>query len=211
MTGLAYQLGDKDKHANIWLDWTGKQSTTQREMFFVGIDARYPMGIFYTQLYSYLTHYAKMLNHPDSQYINDNGMLLASVGIDLSKKIKLSKLTFSAGFLGNLEDNRGTTDWLFQKGLYLDFNLEYKRLGLKNTFYTGDKLMHFYPLEGNKLYWGDPNYRLSTYNRTDIYVKLFDSKIIKGKLMYSLHATEGKIYHEQSLLISADLNNFAKK
>jgi hypothetical protein len=110
-----------------------------------------------------------------------------------------------------LEDDRGTTGWLTHKALLVEANIEYKGLGLVNSLYLGDAQMSFYPQEGNHLYWGDPIYRTTNYNRTDFYIKFFESENVKTKFMYSFHAAEGNVYHEQALYVSINMNNYPKK
>jgi hypothetical protein len=208
MNGLSFNVAKNNSYFNVWLDWTSKQSPTQRETFFAGISSRLQQGVFYVQHFDYLMHYAKMNPAPANQFIHDNCLLLTSLGIDLTPKTKLTKLDFNVGWLCGLEDNRGTTDWLMHDGLMIDATIEYKGIGLKNNFYYGEKQQFFYPNEENKLYWGDSFYRLNTYNRTDIYITFFKSDKINSKFVYSLHASENKLFHEQGLYLTVNLNNY---
>jgi len=216
MTGLSWKVSKNKNYFDVWLDWTGRQSTTQRETFFMGLNGRLQKDVFYLQHYGDWMHYAKTIDPPIGQFIHDNGLFLTSVGLDLTKKTNLDKLDINAGWLFGLERDRGTTNWLGHNGLMIDATIEYKGIGLKNTFYSGDKQMTFYSEEGNKLYWGDPVYRLNFYNRTDIFIKFFESDRVKTKFVYSLHVSEDRsfnerVFNEQALYVTVDLNNYKPK
>ena len=211
INGLSCNIAKNNSFFNVWLDWTGKQSATQRETFFIGFSGRLQHSILYVQHYGYMMHYAKMNPAPPNQFIHDNGLFLTSIGLDLTPKTKLTKLDINAGWICGAEDNRGTTNWLTHDGWMVDATIEYKGIGLKNSFYYGEKQQFFYPTEGNKLYWGDPFYRSTTYNRTDMYITFFESDKINTKFVYSLHTSENKLYHEQGLYLTVNLNNYLPK
>ncbi len=211
MTGLFWEVYKKNNYFNVWLDWTGRQSETQREAFFIGWSARYQKGVGFLRHNAYMGHYAKTLNAPDTMYINDNGLINTAIGLDFSEKTSLEKLDFSVGHMLGLEDNRGKTDWLTHNALIIEANLEYHGLGLSNQLYYGDKQMAFYGDEGNNLYWGDPVYRAGNYDRLDIYIKFLESDRVKTRLTYSMHFMEGKMYSEQCLKVSVDFNNYKPK
>ena len=211
VNGMSYAL-EKDKNTLlVWLDWTGKQSSTERETFFVGLTGRLQKKLFFVQHYSYLMHYAKMKSPPANQFIHDNSLMLNTIGMDLSTKTACNKLEIQLGWLMGLEDNRGTSNWLQHNGLFVSASVDYKRIGLTNSFYYGEKQFNFYPNEGNKLYWGNPFYRLAQYNRTDISAYLIQSDKVNAKLVYSLHSAEKKLFHEQALIVSVLLNNYTKE
>ncbi|MDR1678874.1 MAG: hypothetical protein LBR81_03765 [Prevotellaceae bacterium] len=207
LTGFLWEVYNDLSYFNLWLDWTGRQTETQREAFFAGWSGRYQKNIFFAQLFGYMFHYAKTKNPPVDQFIHDNGLAQLSVGLDFKGRTPLTELKFSAGYLGGLEDNRGTTSWLRHDAFVADLQLEYRRLGLQNSFYAGDPQMYFYPAEGNHLYWGDPFYRSDIYNRSDIYLKLIDSPRVKTKLQCSLHATEDGLFFEQGLFVQVKIGN----
>lgn len=211
MTGLFWEVYKKNNYFNVWVDWTGRQSETQREAFFIGWSGKYQKGIGYLRHNAYMGHYAKTLNAPDTMYINDNGLVNTAIGLDFSEKTSFEKLDFSIGHMFGLEDNRGKTKWLAHNALILEANIEYHGLGIFNHFYYGEKQMHFYNDEGNKLYWGDPVYRSKSYNRTDVYLRFIESERVKIKFVVSLHALEGKLYNEQGLYANVNFNNYKPK
>lgn len=211
MTGLMWELYKNKNYFNVWLDWTNRQSETQREAFFMGWSGYYQTAFFYLKHTSYMRHYAKTLNAPADQYIYDNGLSYTGFGMDFSEYSTMDVLNLGVGWLCGLEDNRGTTNWMAHNAMIFDVKLEYKGLGLNNSLYAGAEQMNFYNEQGNKLYWGDPVYRSKNYNRTDVFIKFLESDFIKTKFVYTLHSIEGKVYHEQGLYVSMDINNYKKK
>jgi hypothetical protein len=211
INGLVWKIYNTQSHFKVWLDWTGRQSETKREAFFMGWSGKTQKGVCYLQHFGYMFHYAKMKDAPDSQYIHDNGLALTSIGIDLAKKTSFDKLNVDAGWLVGLEDDRGTSGWLTHNALLVQANIEYKGLGFSNSYYIGAKQMTFYKEESNNLYWGEPVYRNREYNRADFYIKFIESDNVKIKFVYTLHATEHNVYHEQGLYASIYLNNYKKK
>jgi hypothetical protein len=84
--------------------------------------------------------------------------------------------------------------------------VEYKGVGLFNTLYRGKGQMSFYNDHRSDLYWGDPIYRASSYDRADIYINFLNTGVVKTRFTYSLHFTEGTMYHEQMLNVSFNIN-----
>ncbi|MDR3704669.1 MAG: hypothetical protein P4L28_02030 [Paludibacteraceae bacterium] len=211
INGLVWKIYNNNSHMKVWLDWTGRQSTTQREEFFMGWAGKTQKGVVYLQHFGYMMHYAKMKDAPDSQFIHDNGLMLTSIGLDFSKQTVFDKLSIDAGWLLGLERDRGTSNWLRHNDLLIEANIEYKCIGFSDTYFRGDGQMYFYPEENNKLYWGEPIYRNTEYNRIDGYIKFIETDNVKLKFVYTLHAAEHQIFHEQGLYASIYLNNYKKK
>lgn len=211
INGLVWKIYNSSSHMKVWIDWTGRQTETQREAFFMGWAGKTQKGMLYLQHFGYMFHYAKMKNAPDSQYIHDNGLALTSIGIDLSKQTGFEKLNVDAGWLIGLEDSRGSGGWQTHNALLVQANIEYKGVGFSDSYYRGVGQMSFYEQENNKLYWGEPIYRNREYNRADFYVKFINTDKVNVKFVYTLHAAENNIFHEQGLYASINLNNYKPK
>ena len=89
----------------------------------------------------------------------------------------------------SFERTRGVTGWETPKGALFTFHGGYKRLGLTNTFYTG---------EGHNLINGDKFYTAKTYNRSDFSWTPILYKNIEGKLTLSFHFLEGIVDSQQA-------------
>jgi hypothetical protein len=209
VNGLFWEYRKKQGYANVWLDWTGRQSETVREAFFIGFSGRYNHGILYAQHFGYMFHFSTVMDAPVYQKLNDNWLFLTSLGVDLAGKTIFNRLDVNAGWAIGLErERRGQSDFIVQNGLLMEATIEYKVFGLFNSFYTGQGQMHYYKQHSNELYWGDPIYRATTYNRSDFYINFIRNKVVNAKFIYSLHFLEGNMYHEQALKVSFNLNNY---
>ncbi len=209
INGLFWEYRKDQGYLNLWLDWTGRMSKTTREAFFMGLSGKYNPGILYIQHFAYMYHFAGYKDPSVDEPYHDNGMLLTSFGIDLSGKTALTRLDANAGWAVGLDRSRADqTGWIVHNGILVETTVEYKFIGIFNSFYKGDEQMEFYNDHGNDLYWGDPVYRAGTYNRADLYVNFIKNKIVSTRFTYSLHFMESKVYHEQMLKVSFNINNY---
>ena len=212
VNGLFWEYrSKKDDYMNVWLDWTSRQTEQRRENFFMGWSGKFHFGIFYAQHFGYMFHFAGRINPPTPEPVQDNGLMLTSIGIDLAKKADFEKLEFNAGLSAGLEQDRGTADgWRRSRGFFSELKVEYRGLGLLNTLYSGRGQQISYNRFQGELYWGDQVYRASKYNRSDFYVYFIKNDAASVRLIYSLHFLENKMFHEQSLYATFDLNNLSK-
>jgi len=206
--GICAELIREWGHVDLWLDWTGRQSAEVNEAFFAGISAKYKENVFYLSHSGYMFHFASKKDPLIEEALHDNMLFRTSMGMDLSGRTFLDRLDISAGWVAALERARAdNTGWIKLHGMLLEARAEFRGIGLFNTYYHGDRLMHFYGDHGNDLYWGDPAYRSGNYNRTDIYLKFFRSRMLDMELTWSLHFLESTVYHEQMLKVKVDINN----
>lgn len=208
MNGVFWEYRRKKGYVDIWLDWTGRQSETVRETFLAGLSGRYNHGILYARYYGYMFHFAGAKNPVVSEAYHDNMLSLASVGIDLSGRTFLTGLEANAGWVGAAERSRAdNTGWILMSGFLAEARAEYKFIGIFNTFYTGSRLMYFYNTHNIDLYWGDPVFRAGTYNRSDLYLRFYNSNTVSVDVTYSLHFLEHTVYHEQLLKVRVNLRS----
>ena len=211
MYGILWDYTGKRLFANVWLDWTSRQSNEMRETFFVGFSGKYTPGIFYVQHFSYMYHFAGKMDPVIDEALHDNLLFLTSFGLDYSHKTIFEKLEINAGWIAGLDRARAdNTGWILNTAFLSEARVEYKRAGLFNTFFTGNGYMYFYKKHDNELYWGDPFYRAYTYNRSDIYFDFIKKDMVSARIIYSLHFTERTMYHHQALKVSVNLNNIKR-
>jgi hypothetical protein len=209
INGIFWEIRERQNYFNLWMDWTSRQSHSMREAFFMGFSGRYNFGILYARHFGYMFHFAGKMDPVVNEALHDNGLFLTSFGLDLTEKSIFDMLEVNAGWLVGLDRARADqTGWVVQHGFLMEAKIEYKIIGLFNTFYKGNGQMNFYKDHRNDLYWGDPVYRAKTYNRSDIYLNFISNKVVSTKLIYSLHFLENTIYHEQSLKVSFNINNY---
>ena len=213
MTGMFWEyFSKKGDYLNVWLDWTSRQTDTKREAFFMGWSGRYNRNILYGQHFGYMYHFAGVKDPGIYAPLHDNGRIWTALGVDLSSKTPLDVLDINAGWAIGLERNR-TTDagWYCPQGLLSQVKMEYRGLGLLNTFYRGGAQGKFYDEYGSQLYWHDPLFRATTYNRLDGYVYFIKTDVVTLKFIYSLHFVERGMFHQQQFYAIFDLDNVKKK
>jgi hypothetical protein len=178
------------------------------EAFFMGFSGKFKPGVFYVQQFTYMFHFAGKMNPVIDEALHDNGVLLTSAGLDFSGKTIFDRLEINGGWIVGLDRARSDgTGWIVHHGFLSEAMIEYKQIGLFNTFYSGEGQMYYYNDHDNELYWGDPFYRAQQYNRSDFYIDFIKNKIVSTRLIYSLHFTENRMYHEQALKVSVNLSN----
>jgi hypothetical protein len=208
INGIFTEYRKGENHFNIWLDWTGRQSKTVNEEFFIGFSGRYKTGILYIQHFGAMFHYAGKMDPVVDEPLHDNLLFLTSAGIDLAGRTVFNKLEMNVGWTVREERSRlDNSGWISSNGLLMETRLEYKWLGLFNTFYKGDNMMYYYNKLGNRLYWGDPTYRSKVSDRADIYIDFLHKRDLSLILTYSLTFMESRIYHEQMLKVVVNLNS----
>ena len=213
MNGIFWEYrSKKDDYANLWLDWISRQSEQRREAFFMGWSGKVHFGIFYGQHLGYMFHFAATKNPSTPESVQDNGLMLTSAGVDLSKRVNFEKLELNIGWSSGLEQDRGTDDgWRHSRGFLSELKVEYRGIGLLNTLYSGRGQQVFHNRFPDGLYWGDQVYRASKYDRADFYVDFIKNQVVNVRLTYSLHFLEKKMFHEQTLNATFDLDNLNKK
>jgi hypothetical protein len=211
INGVFWEYGMNGHYANVWLDWTSRQTPQRHESFFMGWSGRYHHGIFYAQHFGYMFHFAGKMHPEIDESLHDNGLLLTSIGVDLSGKSSFAALETNLGWTLALERDRGLSIWHKPQGILSETKIEYKGLGIFNTYYKGDSQQVYYNDHGNNLYWGDPIYRSGEYDRIDLYIHFIHTPAVKLKFVYSLHLTEKQLYHEQAFYATFDLDNLKRK
>ncbi len=213
MTGIFLEKRSNKYFINAWLDWTGRQTKETNEAFFVGLSGRYNLHLFYGQFFGYMYHFAAKKDPVVSEGLHDNGLVWASLGIDLRRKglYNFGKLEANVGWTAGVERDRSIGKFHAPQGFLSEIKVEYKAVGLFNTYYKGGRQQVFYGDHGNKVYWGDPFYRSTEYNRADFYVNFIKTDVVSLKFTYSLHLVERTMYHEQLFTAMFDLDNFRMK
>ena len=211
INGIFMEYFSEKNYFNIWMDWTSRQTYTRRETFYVSWSGRYNLGVLYGQHFGFVSHYAGTMNRALDDGLHDNVILLTSLGLDFSSKTNFEKLDANVGLALGFERDRNLEVWHYPKGLLSEVNIEYRGIGLMNTYYNGQGQQVLYNDRGSDLYWGDPFYRSQNYDRADLYICFYKSEVVNLKMMWSFHFTEQRIRHQQILYASLDLNNLKKK
>jgi len=211
ITGVFWELYKDNNYLNVWLDWTSRQTDVYREKFFMGWSGRYNFWYLYAQHFGYMFHHAGNTNPQIHTPVNDNGLILTSLGVDLAKKANFEKLETNVGWSVGLERARGAGGWRTPQGLLWETKIEFRGLELFNSFYAGKGQQVFYDRFGNGLYWGDKIYRANLYDRMDLKIHFFKSSVVNVNFTYSFHFLEKRVYSQQMLVATFDLDNFTDR
>lgn len=208
VNGLYLKKGDKSRYYKLWLDWTGLQSPTVRESFFLGATAynEFNKNLF-ADFQMYVFHYAGTRPSLPDQHVCENILAQASVGYKYSDK-NWNKIIVSAGILAGYERNRKyLNDPYIPIGFVRRVDVEYKRWGTENLIYSGKRRMKLYNEFGNQLYWGNPFLRGSFYWQNKLYWNVIKNRNVTGQLSVRNHISQGRVYTEQLFTLSATIGN----
>ncbi len=208
MNGFLLAYSTESLHAKLFLDWTGKQSQTVHEAFFVGASAVYKKSIFIAEAQALMFHHAGSLQ---VRGVRDNFLMHPAIGLDFAGKTWLDSLKLSVGALVGMERHRLLSDqFTTRNGLLVELDAAYKGFCLNSSTYVGQGIMIDYASMGSELYWGDPLYRGKFYSRVDLSYDFLRLPYLTGKVNFANHFSEGNFYVEQSLIVSATLGSNTK-
>ena len=178
---------------NLWIDWVGRQTDTNNERFLAGTSGKLQDKSFFIENYLYMYHHAAA-EIPDTSFqLRDNGGGLFLVGLDFTKKLYF-KISFGTAFS---YDRFRPNPYIFSKGFYGKFVLEYKRMSVLVSHYQGDAM---------SLGYGDVLYKTGKYTRLDLEYNFITHKRIKLYIQFSEHFYGGEINMNQKLIFNINLN-----
>lgn len=192
-------------------DWRGMQTETRREAFAVIFTGEYRNKLFRAGGLAMLNHLAKVKNAPDDQYVVDNLIANAAVGLDfvdlLSPWRNWKQLRVDVGALGSLNRDRADKQWLNAIGLRTELTAEFWRIRLKNVSWTGNRpLFPLYPKFSYQLSEGEAFYEAKWYNRTEISGLLLQWRnIVNLRAELDFHLTPGDFMFYQRILLSVTI------
>lgn len=187
--GMLLKFENKNWRQLLFIDWTSRQTLTDRENFIFGLSGRFKKDVFFISHYAMMLHNAGPAVDLPGDHVEDNGALTVKSGVDLSGKTFLDSLTLSVGGLMSFERVRSIGGWKTPKGALFELQMEYKRFGITNSFYKG---------EGHNIKYGDQFYTAKQYNRTDLTWRPKIYKGIEGQFTLSFHFLEGVIDSQQA-------------
>jgi hypothetical protein len=181
--GLYAQYHTNNFKEAVWIDWTSRQTDTEREQFLFGFSGKYQpfaKGPLYISNYFFLLHDAGPAIPIPDDHIRDNGAIQIKLGANLSHKTFLDSLSIEAGGMMSFERERNVSGFKKPTGFVANAFLSYKRFALYDEFYKGD---------GHNVSYGDAYYQYKTYNRLDIIYTPFLYKGLTGQFILSFHQT----------------------
>lgn len=199
---------NENGYFQAFIDWRGMQTKTQREAFNIMAsgERQYADGKYMWGGVAMMNHLALDGSDHIGQNVVDNFLYNPYVGIDISKitSTALDTCSLRVGVLGGLTRDRGDKLWKTPIGAWVDFDISWKFLELKNTFYAGGKLYPYYGHYGVTLDQGEPYYAASLYNRTSVMVWFLRRKFVsvKGSLDFNVAPSHFNFYQRVILQFS---------
>lgn len=186
---------------DVWLDWTSRQTMTDRETFLIGATgiARMPKIAYFK--YDFLMYHFAGTAAENNTEVRDNGGITAVLGANLSKHTPLDSLSISTGFVGSYDRMRGVYELQYQRGSLSELYAQYKMFGLRSALYFGD---------GQTLMVGDPMYRAPVYNRTDVVLNVLRKGRVKGAVEFAFHFIPSEVEYSQKFTIYIDISGRKK-
>ena len=174
LEGMLIKWRSSRLYAEIGCDWMGMYGQNRRERFKIfsagswklqdGLSAGWAAVMY---------HYAGSLGQPG---VVDNHLLNPYIRYDFSNSTRLDELSLKFGGLLSYQWDRLEDEGCLPMGAEIEFNMLYKKLGLRNTLYVGDDLMPYYSRVrygkkyGSELYSGSPFYSGGRgYDRLEIF------------------------------------------
>ena len=198
----------------ISLDWRSLQSADQREAFNVNYNVRkyfhrYLRGIspFFIGGNAQLNHLAKRNPAPEGEGVNDDMFAYPYIGWDFSDKTVFDRLRIKDGYAVRFDRCRAIGDWEVDGGLLADLHLLWKKIGIIETLYAGNKQFPLYPMYGSLLNMGDPHYQSSFYSLTSIYSPIVHNRHVSFGAFLDFHVTKEGTSCYQRVVLNVNLGN----
>lgn len=213
--GALVQYQSRHGYVEAMLDWRGMKRADQREMFRATVDGEYSYQGFFRYFVggvAQMNHKAKYESFVFLEGTGDDVYISPNIGVDFSAPTPLDVLSIKASYIFGYQRLRRFGIYNIPQGVVLECMVNWRWLGLKNTFYYGDNLMPFYCIYGTDLNQGDPFYQSGIYNRTDLYVYLMHNSFINCYFSWNFHwVPQGGLQHQQQLIAVFSLNGIGKE
>ncbi len=213
--GALFQYSSKHGFVEAMLDWRGLQKPDQREMFRIVIDGEYAYQGFFRYSVGGIAQLNHKANHADPtphEGVCDDAYISPNVGIDFASPTPLDTLALRASYIYGYQRERITNTLMQPHGFLLEFNINWRWVGARNTFYYGGNLMPFYNTYCADLNQGDPFYQSRIYNRTDFYVYFVRMAFVNCYFSWNMHyVPDGGLQHQQQLVAIFSLDGIKEK
>lgn len=188
------------------LDWRGMQTEDQREAFNIiaSGERTYNSGKYLWGGLAMMNHLAYDKSGNTEQHVVDNFMYNPYIGVNVAKfgSIPLDSCALRIGALGSLTRDRGDRKWKTPVGVWVDLDVTWRFLELKNTFYAGGKLFPLYGKYNYILDQGEPYYAASIYNRTTVSAIFLKRSFMELRASLDFNVVPSSFNFYQRLILS---------
>ncbi len=206
--GALFNYRDKRGFVEFMCDWRGMWSKDTREAFRVTLNGRYEHKWFFVGGRAMMNHLACYA--PDTIKRNDGVCddLLGSVyvGFDIGKVTPLDSFVIRANYIISLQQDREAGFRSIPQGGLLEIFLRWRMIGFRNVTYYGGSLMPLYPQYHSLLNQGDPLYQAKFYNRTDVFLYVYNSSFVNCFVSANFHVADGVFTTSQQVVAQFSLD-----
>lgn len=192
----------------ISLDWRSLQSAEQREAFNVNYNAQMGIGkVFFVGANAQLNHLAKRKPAPEGEGVNDDMFVYPFVGLDFYENTIFDVLYLRAGYAASFDRCRAIGDWEIDNGLLAQLSMRWRKIGVTETLYVGDRQFPLYPMYGSLLNMGDPHYQSSVYAKTSIFSPIVVNRYVYFGVYLDFNTTKEGTSCYQRVVLNVNLGN----
>ena len=204
LQGALLQYVDAYGYVEFYCNWINKQGVGEREIFELVTDGRFGDKGYYLGWNVQLLHFS-VPRPSNGCRVYDKLMINPHLGVEKSGLGWLDAFSLEAGLMLSLNRDRRDMIWQSPMGFLGDVKLRKGRLELRDRLYAGDPQFLEYEDFGAQLHRGDPYYRSSLYNRTDIRLYLLNRLDVQCFVNASFHYTEHTIDNSQQVILRMSL------
>ncbi len=200
--GIFLRLKFRHGYQDAFVDWTSRQTATNRETFLIGFSGRQTMKRFFLDHYFLLYHFAGTKTPQPNDHIRDNLGFMLRLGVDLSRKVFFDSLSLHVSWLASFDRLRHVYDWRTPSGFQYGFFLQKKKFFCNAVLYSGD---------AQDITFGDSFYMSPMFIRADLGYEFIKKEAIRLRFVLSLHYLEKKLDNQQVLTVFIATGNLRKK
>lgn len=200
INGALIQYTGSHGYAELYCNWLNKQGVGEREIFEIVSDGRLGHKGYYAGWNVQLLHFS-VPRPANGLHVYDKLMVNPHLGIDKSSFGWFDALSLQAGLMLSLNRDRTDMQWKSPMGFLGDVKLRKWRFELRDRLYAGNPQFSDYETYGAQLHRGDPYYRSSLYNRTDVSFYLLNKSYIQCYVTASFHYTELSMDNSQLIIL----------
>lgn len=209
LQGALIQYRSVHGYAEAYCNWINKQGVDEREIFEIVIDGRFGHKGLFVGWNAQLLHFS-VPRPSNGLKVYDKVMVNPYFTFERGNIGWFDLISTQVGLMLSLNRDRNDMVWKTPIGFLSDVRVRKWRIELRNRFYTGNPQFSDYELYGPQLHRGDPYYRSSLYDRTDVCFYLLSKDYIQCYINASFHYTERRIDCSQQVILNlnADLEIF---
>ena len=203
--GVLLQYTSSSGYAEFYCNWLNKQGVGEREIFELVTDGRFGYKGYYLGWNAQLLHYSVPRPAAGMQ-VYDKLMINPHAGFEMSGLSWAEAFSLEVGLMLSLNRDRRNMVWKSPMGFLGEAKVRKWRFELCDRIYAGNPQFSDYATFGNELHRGDPYYRSSLYNRTDIRFYLLNRPYVQCYAGASFHYTESALDNSQQVVLRLYLN-----